>query len=208
MARIALPRPSPCMAAVARFSGGLCALVPLLLVTGCASWHRLLPNPAGFTQTDVTARLLVPPDLIVNPAETVVKPGERSQSPPPALGASAVGLIGSPLGQGPLLAAALVLGRAEPSLRSSGEPEPATFALADAIAFALRNSPRLRSTRAAIERARGQEQVAFAPFLPQIDLLGQYGVVSATLAPGIPGNERSEERRVGKECRSRWSPYH
>ena len=25
----------------------------------------------------------------------------------------------------------------------------------------------------------------------------------------ITGNEtRSEERRVGKECRSRWSPYH
>src|SRR5688572_33448643 len=23
-----------------------------------------------------------------------------------------------------------------------------------------------------------------------------------------PENERSEERRVGKECRSRWSPYH
>src|SRR3712207_8812762 len=23
-----------------------------------------------------------------------------------------------------------------------------------------------------------------------------------------PGNRRSEERRVGKECRSRWSPYH
>src|SRR3989449_10510643 len=23
-----------------------------------------------------------------------------------------------------------------------------------------------------------------------------------------PGEERSEERRVGKECRSRWSPYH
>ena len=22
------------------------------------------------------------------------------------------------------------------------------------------------------------------------------------------GSERSEERRVGKECRSRWSPYH
>jgi len=22
------------------------------------------------------------------------------------------------------------------------------------------------------------------------------------------GNDRSEERRVGKECRSRWSPYH
>src|SRR5438034_3248469 len=26
--------------------------------------------------------------------------------------------------------------------------------------------------------------------------------------PDIIVNERSEERRVGKECRSRWSPYH
>ena len=25
---------------------------------------------------------------------------------------------------------------------------------------------------------------------------------------GFPGIIRSEERRVGKECRSRWSPYH
>ena len=27
-------------------------------------------------------------------------------------------------------------------------------------------------------------------------------------AQGIARLERSEERRVGKECRSRWSPYH
>ena len=27
-------------------------------------------------------------------------------------------------------------------------------------------------------------------------------------APGALGAPRSEERRVGKECRSRWSPYH
>ena len=25
---------------------------------------------------------------------------------------------------------------------------------------------------------------------------------------GVTGKVRSEERRVGKECRSRWSPYH
>ena len=25
---------------------------------------------------------------------------------------------------------------------------------------------------------------------------------------GYPDGQRSEERRVGKECRSRWSPYH
>src|SRR5439155_1319017 len=77
---------------------------------------------------------------------------------------------------------------AEPAPRQGPGPERTIFALPDAIAFALRNSPRLRSARAAIERARGQEQVAFAPFLPQLDLLGQYGVVSDTLAPGIAGN--------------------
>ena len=26
--------------------------------------------------------------------------------------------------------------------------------------------------------------------------------------PNLVGEDRSEERRVGKECRSRWSPYH
>src|SRR5260370_26148152 len=28
------------------------------------------------------------------------------------------------------------------------------------------------------------------------------------LLAGIGRSDRSEERRVGKECRSRWSPYH
>ena len=36
------------------------------------------------------------------------------------------------------------------------------------------------------------------------------GVVLDNLPSGeeIDLDERSEERRVGKECRSRWSPYH
>ena len=29
-----------------------------------------------------------------------------------------------------------------------------------------------------------------------------------TVQKEIAGKKRSEERRVGKECRSRWSPYH
>ena len=35
-------------------------------------------------------------------------------------------------------------------------------------------------------------------------------LVSAGAIKGIEieGGQRSEERRVGKECRSRWSPYH
>ena len=32
---------------------------------------------------------------------------------------------------------------------------------------------------------------------------GLYGLLASPTATG-----RSEERRVGKECRSRWSPYH
>jgi outer membrane protein TolC len=157
MARIALPGPSTCTAAVRRLWGGLRALLPLLLVAGCACWRIALPIRPEVAQTGVAARVLIPPDLNVNPPETVVKPGTSGQA------------SGDP--------------PASPGLGG----EPTTFALPDAIAFALRNNPRLRSARAAIERARGQEQVAFAPFLPQIDLLGQYGVTSDTLAPGIPG---------------------
>ena len=29
-----------------------------------------------------------------------------------------------------------------------------------------------------------------------------------SLRPKLLSDYRSEERRVGKECRSRWSPYH
>src|SRR5882757_10820237 len=32
--------------------------------------------------------------------------------------------------------------------------------------------------------------------------------LDCVVEPGITRKARSEERRVGKECRSRWSPYH
>ena len=35
-----------------------------------------------------------------------------------------------------------------------------------------------------------------------------YGYTPLADLPEVEYNERSEERRVGKECRSRWSPYH
>src|SRR2546426_11391371 len=34
------------------------------------------------------------------------------------------------------------------------------------------------------------------------------GVVALRGHSNVQGATRSEERRVGKECRSRWSPYH
>ena len=47
-----------------------------------------------------------------------------------------------------------------------------------------------------------------------LDTWGEDGWELVTVVPGMnPENvvayhRRSEERRVGKECRSRWSPYH
>ena len=43
--------------------------------------------------------------------------------------------------------------------------------------------------------------------LPNNPQLGRPGRVPGTRELVIP-KTRSEERRVGKECRSRWSPYH
>jgi outer membrane protein TolC len=157
MAQVTLPAPSTFPVAVRRLRGLPRVLIPLLLVAGCASWRPTLPIPPDVTQAGVAARILIPPDLNVNPTETVVKPATPSQ-------AFADWSAGPDPGVG-----------------------PTTFALPDAMAFALRNNPRLRSARAAIQRAQGQEQVAFSPFLPQIDLLGQYGVTSSNLGPGSPG---------------------
>src|SRR5215218_10864583 len=33
-------------------------------------------------------------------------------------------------------------------------------------------------------------------------------ISTVTASPTLRAGSRSEERRVGKECRSRWSPYH
>ena len=50
---------------------------------------------------------------------------------------------------------------------------------------------------------------AFAADVMPANVVFNDGVVAAALTAqaGDPA-ARSEERRVGKECRSRWSPYH
>ena len=40
------------------------------------------------------------------------------------------------------------------------------------------------------------------------DFATPYTVSNALTKGGVAVKLRSEERRVGKECRSRWSPYH
>ena len=42
----------------------------------------------------------------------------------------------------------------------------------------------------------------------QASLKAMEGIDAAALQTKVTNLTRSEERRVGKECRSRWSPYH
>jgi hypothetical protein len=44
--------------------------------------------------------------------------------------------------------------------------------------------------------------------VPNASAVYLVAVVATAIVGGAPGAVRSEERRVGKECRSRWSPYH
>lgn len=62
-----------------------------------------------------------------------------------------------------------------------------TLSIDDAVALALQGNPRLRMARAAVERARGEEHKAFAPFLPDVGLTNRIGAVSNNLSPGAPG---------------------
>src|SRR5690554_7384627 len=53
--------------------------------------------------------------------------------------------------------------------------------------------------------ALGNNAGRFATHVGFATFLGQTHLALALLEPGFL---RSEERRVGKECRSRWAPYH
>src|SRR3712207_9267061 len=48
----------------------------------------------------------------------------------------------------------------------------------------------------------------FALWMNDAHNLGDYVFAAALFTLGLSAWQRSEERRVGKACRSRWSPYH
>src|SRR3712207_9410241 len=69
----------------------------------------------------------------------------------------------------------------------------------------------------AVSRVTGDELDKGSPTNIENALKGKVSGVMITSESGQPGasskvrirsEERSDERRVGKECRSRWSPYH
>ena len=59
------------------------------------------------------------------------------------------------------------------------------------------------------EQLQGRRSAVFIPFAGVTQTWDDYTAkTAAVLAPLGVSVTRSEERRVGKECRSRWSPYH
>ena len=54
----------------------------------------------------------------------------------------------------------------------------------------------------------GQVATNYTIFVAKTIVVGGNTTLSANFSSLQDGNPRSEERRVGKECRSRWSPYH
>src|SRR2546427_11180744 len=74
----------------------------------------------------------------------------------------------------------------------------------DAAALALARRAIERRSRAAADTALRDYKAQAHGFL---FFLGQFGEGLAD-PPRLIKADRSEERRVGKECRSRWSPYH
>ena len=101
-------------------------------------------------------------------------------------------------------------------VQPSTNPDFGDFQCNDAMALArqLRKPPRQIAEEAlkAVDKPSfiTSVQVAGAGFINiQVDnrWLAESLIAQTNLAElGIP--QRSEERRVGKECRSRWSPYH
>src|SRR5580700_2716956 len=84
--------------------------------------------------------------------------------------------------------------RPAPTGSSSSAPVPPAsaeptevFALPQAVDFGVQNNPRLAAALAAIEAARGQVDVAFSAFLPEIDFLTHEGITNPNLGPAAAG---------------------
>src|SRR3712207_8383749 len=92
--------------------------------------------------------------------------------------------------------------QAEDGIRDIGVTGVQTCALPISWVDVVFGTHNIGSLPALLERARVQQEA-------QVEILESLEVFPSTLPTRRESAyARSEERRVGKECRSRWSPYH
>src|SRR3712207_4994643 len=107
-----------------------------------------------------------------------------------------------------------VAGREDHVVRAAHEPQvpvlvPVRPVAGEVVAVPEDGSGLLRLIPVLLEKARNPASecdVARLVRLALVALRVYYAYVAA--GGGLAHRTRSEERRVGKECRSRWSPYH
>ena len=80
--------------------------------------------------------------------------------------------------------------------------------------FTIRDRDVVGVTESLVARAQGNivtlEEIAadVRDKIPEGDAAVAFPILSRNRFMSLLDRSRSEERRVGKECRSRWSPYH
>jgi outer membrane protein TolC len=144
-----------------------CPIVASCMLAGC-SWAELAPPspliPAALTPIGVQEQVIAPVTLDVSPPDA----NRTALSLASAEESDEAGFVAS-------------FDTATVSDASQ------VFSLQQALDFGRQNNPRLMMALAAIDRARGQVDVAFSPFLPQIDYLSHAAVTSAALGPAAAG---------------------
>ena len=83
-----------------------------------------------------------------------------------------------------------------------------TLSLDEAIAVALTENPAMKAAEFEEKAATQERRAAIGLRMPKINVTGAYAYLGKDIGFDFNEMKRSEERRVGKECRSRWSPYH
>ena len=98
--------------------------------------------------------------------------------------------------------------RPVPESPAMAEHNAAPTSLHELVEEAGQKNPQIAASFHAWQAARNVPKQASA--LPETQLsVQQFSVGSPRPFAGYSNSDfRSEERRVGKECRSRWSPYH